>query len=147
MSEAKLRAGGVYLDVGLSGNFERIDFRRAPVRKAMDRIGRAVRFRSRRLVARRAVSQAGEYPGIDSGEMLKGIQYKVSKPGFLVIIQPQKTSGMDKFYPAFLHAGAKHRRRGGTLAPRGNFMIDAMNMKRDFIQRELHAALVKGLKD
>lgn len=147
MSEANLRQDGVYLDVGLEGSFERIDFRRAPIRKAMDRIGRAVRFRARRLVARRAISQASEYPGVDSGELLKSIQYRVSKPGFLVLIQPDKTAGMDKFYPAFLHYGAKNRRRGGTLAPRANFMIDAMNMKRDFIQRELHAALLKGLKD
>lgn len=147
MTGARLEQVGVQMNVTLEGNVERIDFRKAPVRKAMDRIGRAVRFRSRRMVARRAVSRPGDYPGLESGDLLRSINYKVSKSGFLVLIQPDKLAGMEAFYPAFLWSGARNRRRGGTLEPRENYMIDAMNYKAPYIRAELHAALVKGLKD
>lgn len=147
MTSATVNQHGVSLNVGLEGNFERIDFNRRPVRKAMNNIGRAVRFRARRLAARRALSRPGDYPGVDSGELVRAINFKVSRAGFLVLIQPDKTSGMKEFYPAFLFYGAERRRRGGDLAARGNYMIDAMQMKRPFIERELYAALVKGLKE
>lgn len=139
-------SGGVYMDVSLEGNLERIDFRKVHVRKAMGRIGRVVQFRARRLVARRAISDPGDYPGIESGDLVRSIGYKVSKPGFLVIVRPEKTAGMKEFYPAFLWYGAEGRSRGGDLAPRKNYMIDSMNIKRDYIQRELFRALTRSIK-
>lgn len=147
MTGAKLEQVGVQMNVTLGGSFERIDFRKAPVRKAMDRIGRVVRFRARRMVARRAVSRPGDYPGLDSGDLLRSINYKVSKSGFMVLIQPDKITGMEAFYPAFLWSGTRNRRRGGTLEKRDNYMVDAMNYSAPYIRRELHAALVEGLKD
>lgn len=141
-----LTSGGVYLDVSLESHLDSIDFRKFHVRKAMGQIGRMVQFRARRLVARRAISDPDGYPGIDSGQLLRSIGYAVSRSGFLVIVQPKKTAGMREFYPAFLYYGAEGRSRGGDLAPRKNYMIDAMNIKRDYIQRELFQALSRSIK-
>lgn len=123
--------------------FSRIDFDGKKIRKTMRLLGRDVQKEARRLVARRAISGAGEYPGKQTGTLWRAIKYRVSRPGFLVRIQPDKTSEMGAdFYPAFLRYGSTKR----NLAPRGNYMTDALesrrNMARDAIKRALKDALV-----
>lgn len=118
----------------------RIDFDGKQIRKTMRLLGREVQKEARRLVARRAISGAGDYPGRQTGAMWRAIKYRVSKPGFLVRIQPDKTEEMGKdFYPAFLSYGSKKR----NLAKRRNFMTDALESRRDMAR----SAIKRALKD
>lgn len=120
--------------------FSRIDFDGKRIRKTMRLLGREVQKEARRLVARRAISGAGDYPGRQTGAMWRAIKYRVSKPGFLVRIQPDKTEEMGKdFYPAYLNYGSKKR----NLAKRRNFMTDALESRRDMAR----SAIKRALKD
>lgn len=118
----------------------RIDFDKKKIRRAMRKFGAEIRKDARRRVSRRAVSAAGEYPGRDTGELFRSIKSKVSRPGFLVRISPEKTAGMKDFYPAFLFYGVT-----GRIEPRGNYMTDALESRREFVQAGLRAALQDAL--
>lgn len=120
--------------------FSRIDFDGKQIRKTMRLLGRDVQKEARRLVARRAISGGGEYPGRQTGALWRAIKYKVSRPGFLVRIQPYRTDEMDKdYYPAYLLYGSRKR----ALAPRGNYMVDALEARRPMAR----AAIKRALKD
>ncbi|MEK6788504.1 MAG: hypothetical protein AABY68_06095 [Pseudomonadota bacterium] len=146
MSESVMSQAGMFVDVRLSGNYERIDFKRGPIKRAMGRIGLRVRVTAGRLVARRAISDPDSYPGKDTGQLQRALRFKVSKSGFAVVVRADKTAGMDVFYPAFLNYGAMDRKRGGDLKPRRNYVVDALDDSREMIQRELFQALKDGLK-
>lgn len=118
----------------------RIDFDKKKIRRAMRKFGAEIRKDARRRVSRRAVSGPGDYPGRDSGELFRSIKSKVSRPGFLVRISPEKTAGMKDFYPAFLFYGVT-----GRIAPRRNYMVDALESRREFVQAGLRAALQDAL--
>lgn len=138
--------------------FTRLDFDKKKVRKSMGVLGRDVQKAARRLVSRRAVSSAGEYPGRQTGRLQRSIKYKVSRPGFLVRIAPFKTAEMGKdFYPAYLYYGVTgHARRedhkaqpkngSWQVAPRGNFMTDALESRsanaRQVLMKTLQEALI-----
>lgn len=153
MSDPKLD-----VHVKLKG-FSRIDFDRSKIRKALRKEGRGVRKEARRLVARRAISGAGQYPGRQSGALQRSIRVKVSRPGFLVVIRPYKTAEMGKdFYPAFLHYGVRRRRIASLakrhrkqpagpyrLAPRDNYMIDALESRKSTARTALKSALQDAL--
>lgn len=123
------------------GGFSRIDFDKKKIRKTMRTLGRDVQKEARRLVARRAISGAGEYPGRQTGRLWRAIKYKVSKPGFLVKIMPAKTADMKDYYPAFLLYGSKKR----DLAPRKNYMTDALENRRSVARGALRNALKDSL--
>lgn len=129
------------LNVKLDG-FSKIDFDKKKIRKTMRTLGRDVQKAARRLVARRAISGAGEYPGRETGRLWRAIKYKVSRPGFLVKIMPVKTADMDAYYPAFLRYGSKSRK----IAPRKNYMTDALESRRDTARGALRNALQDSLK-
>lgn len=129
------------INVKLDG-FSRIDFDKKKIRKTMRMLGRDVQKEARRLVARRAVSGAGEYPGRQTGRLWRAIKYKVSRPGFLVKIMPTKTVDMKDYYPAFLRYGSKSR----NLAPRKNYMTDALESRRSTARGALRNALIDSLK-
>lgn len=136
----------------------RIDFDKAKIRRALRRLGADVRKEARRLVSRRAISGAGDYPGRGTGTLMRSIKAKVSRPGFMVRVAPYKTDAMGKdFYPAFLDYGVtglparKDRRsqpKSGTwrIAPRKNYMIDALEAKRETVRATLRDALMDSLK-
>lgn len=135
----------------------RIDFDKKLVRRAMVRFGADIRKDARRRVARRAVSGAGEYPGRSTGELFRSIKSKVSKSGFLVRVWPTKTDAMKEFYPAFLHYGVTGRPRRKDhreqskdgkwrIAPRGNYMTDALQDRSDTIRAGLRNMLMDALK-
>ena len=119
----------------------RLDFDKKKVRKTMAVLGRDIQKTARKLVARKAISAAGEYPGKESGALQRSIKYKVSKPGFLVRIMPFKTADMGPdFYPAFLHYGVP-----GRIKPRGNFMTDALEARSDNARKVLMNTLQDSL--
>lgn len=129
------------INATLSG-FSRIDFDGKKIRKTMRLLGREVQKEARRLVARRAISGAGEYPGRQTGALWRAIKYRVSKPGFLVRIQPDKTEEMGgDFYPAFLNYGSNKR----NLAKRKNFMTASLESRRDMARRAIKRALRDAL--
>ena len=134
-------------DISFGSNYEWVDFRRKPMRRAMGRIGRTIRARARKMVARKAISDAANYPGSKSGELKKAIGYKVSRPGLLVVIQPKKTARMDEFYPAFLNYGAKDRKRGGDLSARKNYITDAAELEQSYIAKEIYTGMIESLDE
>ena len=86
------------------------DFDTRVLKKNFRTVGAEVRKIARRLVSRRAVSKAGEFPGMDTGTLRKSIKSKVSRSGFSVGISSYKIEGMDVYYPAFVYWG--HRSKG-----------------------------------
>lgn len=149
---------GVEVHVGWTGH-SRIDFDKKKIRKVMRARGRDVQKEARRLVARRAISQAGDYPGRDSGVLWRSIKAKVSRSGFLVRIAPQKTAEMGKdFYPAYLWYGVRrgatrsknHGRQADTgtgwrIEPRKNYMTEALSRRREVSENAIKNALKDAL--
>jgi len=138
--------------------FSLIDFNKKQVRKGMRVVGRDVQKEARRLIARRAISGAGEYPGHQSGRLWRAIKYHVSRSGFMVRIQPDKTGEMKYFYPSSLHYGIRrvrslalarrHKKQPEgpyRLAPRNNFMIDALDNRNQNVRSVLRNVLKDSL--
>lgn len=140
--------------------FSRIDFDKKPIKKTMRHIGQKVQTDARRLVARRAISQGGEYPGKSTGALQRSTKFKLSKPGFMVTIKPQvnaQTVKGGEFYPGILYYGV---RRGATrrkdkqkqqlegpwrIEPRGNHVVDAAEARRAWAEETIAQALVESL--
>ena len=137
---------------------------RKKVRKTFVKIGRKIQATSRALVGKKLVSKNGEYPGYQSGKLSRSIGYKVPRPtsrrpGLMVIVMPNVKGGnnmeklMGPYYPAFLFYGVKRNAKhgsGGTpwrIAPRGNFMIDALNKESSWSKYTLAKELVKSMAD
>lgn len=116
-----------------------IIFNKRELKSAFKKGGAVVRKESRRLIASKAISAAGQFPGYDTGAMSRSIKVKPGSGGGYVKIMPYKTSEMGKdFYPAFLMVGT---RRG--LQPRKDFMVQALDNK----QAEIKSAIRKALQD
>lgn len=142
-----------FLAVYLEGH-SAIDFDFVQLNKALRRAGNDVRNEARRLLSRKAISQAGEVPGQRSGRLKRSIQILGKGPGW-VRIGPKMISG--DFYPAFLYYGVTGRARRQDhkaqakdgrwrTAPRGNYMTMALGNKREHVRAMLHAALLSSLK-
>lgn len=122
---------------------ERIDFNKSKIRRAMRGFGQDVRKEARRRLARRAISAPGQDPGRDTGNLQRSIIYKVSKPGFLVRIYPGSAELRRKnahWYAAYLYHGTDN------LAPRANYMAEALEARRAQIRAGLRGALLDSLK-
>ncbi len=135
-----------------------IIFEKKIVRKAMGIVGREVQKEARGLVAHGGGSHPGEYPGTVSGFLSRSIAYKVSKPGFLVVVRPQRPSafGGKEFYPYFLHYGVhtasrkkSHKKHAADtafrVAPRRNYMSDALENKSARVRAVITAAVKDAL--
>ncbi|WP_413722692.1 hypothetical protein ACL2XG_05340 [Sodalis sp. RH24] len=160
---------GMYLHVDFP-NAETVTFNKARVRRAFVSIGQKLLAESRRIVARRAISKAGEMPGFQSGALAKSVGFYVprpsgSRPGFMVRIAPNQKRGKGskpidgEFYPAYLfygvRAGARRNKKhkkgssggdGWRMAPRGNFMTQALLNKREWSETVLFNALRDSVK-
>lgn len=133
--------GGIELSVGLKFH-KIIDYDRRALRKAMREGAAQVRKEARRIVSRRAVSQAGAFPGLQTGALKRaiGIVGKGSKGGWIKI-GVRKSKEMVDFYPAFLFYGSPST----GLARRGNFMQTALQNKRETVRSQIRAALRNSL--
>lgn len=123
---------------------QRIDFDKSKIRRAMRGFGQDVRKEARRRLARRAISAPGQDPGRDTGTLQRSIISVVSKPGFLVRIYPgteQLRRKNNHWYAAYLYFGSK---RG--LAPRANYMAEALEARRADVRTRLRGALLDSLK-
>jgi hypothetical protein len=121
--------------------FDRLIFNKRELKAAIRKGGGEVRREARRLIARRAISAAGDFPGYDSGAMSRAIKVKVGSGGGYAKIAPFKTGDMKDFYPAFLEYGTS---RG--LRPRKNFMIAALDNKQAAIRAAISASLRRALQ-
>lgn len=133
--------GGIELEVGLQ--FHTIlDYDRKALRKAMREGAAQVRKEARRIVSRRAISIAGDFPGTRSGVLKRaiGVVGKGSKGGWIKV-GVRKTAQMKDFYPAFLFYGSPST----GLAKRANFMETALQNKRDTVRTGIRAALKDSL--
>lgn len=156
-----------------------IDYDSKVMRRALVRGSAEIRKEARRLIARRAISAAGEFPGQSSGKLKRsiGVVSKGSKGGWIKI-GVRKIAGMDKYYPAFLFYGVKkqgsriqrlapgeglgksnRRKRGAraklveerkastgyVIAPRANYIVAALEAKRDHVKTIIQEALKGAL--
>lgn len=131
--------GGISVHATLEGH-SRIDFDKRAIKKALRKAGGDIRKAARRLVARRAVSSPGDFPGRVTGALLRSIKLKVSSGGFWAKVEPQKIPEMKSFYPAFLFYGTK---RG--VAKRSNYMIAALDVQRENVRSQIRDALKHSL--
>jgi len=147
-----------YLHIDGFDSYGKLDFDKKEIRKAMRRAGTVVRGEARKLVGKKGGSSEGEYPGLRKGRLRRSIIYRVSRPGFMVKIEPQKTADMKDFYPAFLWYGVRrgakrgksHKKQAATgawrIAPRENYMVDALNRRADDVRTILRQAFAEALR-
>lgn len=163
----------IYCHVEIPRWLNNLDFDHKPVNSAILKEARAVRRVARRLVARKAISNAGEFPGKKTGALMRSIKIKSNKKFLFATIRPEKTAEMIDFYPAMLFQGTKRRlqklkegegrgvsnrrRRGNRvlalaerassstfiIEKRGNYMIEALSQRR-YAAREAIASVVKA---
>lgn len=147
---------GVSVDPG----FKKIDYDGKALKKPLRKSGNEVRKLARKLISRQAVSEAGQFPGKQTGTMAKSIKVKVSRYGYLVRIAPTKTDAMPVYYPAFVvygHRGPNsetkqearaHKKRYGkkVAAPRKNFVPEAADKYAKTFQSEMFDALGEAIK-
>jgi hypothetical protein len=136
------------VNVRLTG-FSRIDFDRAPIRKALRLEINQVRNASRRLVSGSSPSAPGEYPGKRSGVLRRAIKSKVLRSGFAAVARPEKTPQMGKdYYPAFLLHGVKQRRGkplNPGLKPRKDYMVEGLAQRSAEATEAIREALQNSL--
>ncbi|MBA6065703.1 hypothetical protein [Pseudomonas mosselii] len=160
-----------YLHVEGYEAFDRQAFNMRKVRAGMRKVGQLITGRAQMnlALARGRIN----YPTNRTGELLDSIKYRVSRAGFLVRISPTMTQGMEAFYPAYLHYGvrlgsrvkgrgagqgrrargerqalvAARAQKGWRIAPRDNYMTDALTDSRAEVQRILAATFASALLD
>lgn len=121
--------------------FDRIMFDKRELRAAIRKSANEVRREAKRLISRKSVSMAGDFPGLRTGAMKRSIKVKLGSGGGYAKVMPYKTSEMKAFYPAFLNYGTN---RG--LKPRKNFMTTALESKQSAILSAFSASLQNALK-
>ncbi len=131
---------GLRLFVGLDFH-QAIDFDRKHLRRALVNGARAVRKEARTLVARRIVSQPGEFPGQQSGALRRaiGVIGRGSKGGWIKV--GVRAIPGSFYYPAVLFYGSPKRH----IAARGNFMTAALAHKSEEIRDQVRSALRHAL--
>lgn len=136
------------INVRLTG-FSRIDYNRAPIRKALRLEINQVRDLARTLVSSAAPSAPGEFPGQRRGILKRAIKSKVSRSGLAAFTRPEKTSRMGKYYyPAFLLHGVKQRRGKALnpgLKPRADYMVAALERRGSAATEAIRLALQNAL--
>jgi hypothetical protein len=132
------------ISIHIEGSFRGLIYDRREQKAALKKGGAVVRKEARRLIARRAVSAPGEFPGRDKGIMSKAIKVKPGSGGGYVKVMPYRIPEMgdrdDAFYPAFLMLGT-HR----GLRPRKDFMVAALDNKQAEIRQAIYEALRRAI--
>ncbi len=149
-------------------------FNRLLVRRAFMKIGQRHQEEARRrLMKRGGRSQAGETPRWQTGRLAQSIGYHVPRPasrrpGLMVKIAPNQKRGIGSqdiegdFYPIFLHHGVRsasyvmpkkdrrhkmhHHTGGWRIAPRNNYMVEALTRLQGWTRTTLLGALKQALR-
>lgn len=140
--------------------YRKIDYDPKALKQPLRKSGNAVRKIARKMISREAVSEAGQFPGKQTGEMAKSIKVKVSKSWYSVAVYPTKTQAMPAYYPAFVVYGHRapysetaqearsHKQRAGkkVAAPRKNFVPEAADKYAKTFESEMFDALGAAIK-
>ena len=140
--------------------YRKIDYDPKALKQPLRKSGNAVRKIARKMISRKAVSEAGQFPGKQTGEMAKSIKVKVSKSGYSVAVYPTKTQAMPAYYPASVVYGHRapysetaqearsHKQRAGkkVAAPRKNFVPEAADKYAKTFESEMFDALGDAIK-
>lgn len=140
--------------------YRKIDYDPKALKQPLRKSGNAVLKIARKMISRKAVSEAGQFPGKQTGEMAKSIKVKVSKSGYSVAVYPTKTQAMPAYYPAFVVYGHRapysetaqearsHKQRAGkkVAAPRKNFVPEAADKYAKTFESEMFDALGDAIK-
>lgn len=145
-----------YVHIEGFDEWHRDAFDKRKVRAGMRKAGKIVAGQSQLNIA--LARGAGQYPISRTGRLVHAIAYRVSKSGFLVKIAPDKTDDMKDYYPAYLHYGVRRNRSKWAMkarrrqpegpyriAPRGNYVQDALQDKKSRVQDVLRAAFGAAL--
>ncbi|OQS36673.1 hypothetical protein B0T40_09780 [Chromobacterium haemolyticum] len=147
---------GFYLHIEGFDQFDRIDFDKSKVRAGMRRVGKLVTGKAQMNVA--LARGQGSYPRSRTGRLVHAIQYRVSRSGFMTKVMPNMPSGSSEYYPAFLHYGVRRGAKRGKghkkqvasgpwrIAPRANYIVDALEDSAPKIKQILAAALQRSLR-
>lgn len=163
-----------YAEIGIP-MWSHADFDPKPVNKVIATEAREIRKIARRLVARRAISEPGQFPGRDTGALWRSITVKVNRKYSFAVIRPAKTAEMGSFHPYMLLRGTKprlsklaegegrgrsnRRRRGDRetalqerkassayrVAPREDYMQEALERRRGAARAAIAAAVQDSL--
>jgi hypothetical protein len=130
------------LDVNIQiRGINRLWFDKRELKAAIRKGGREVQKEARRLISRRAVSGAGELPGMDSGEMRRQVKVKVGSGGMYAVVSPHKSAAMGDYYPAFLIYGTK---RG--IEKRKDFIQEAFANKQSAVRSVIRRSLARAIR-
>lgn len=163
-----------YMHVEGFDSYTRLDFNKRKIRAAMRKAGRVVAAAAQMNIA--LARGSDNYPVSRTGELVRSIDPKVSRSGFMVKIMPTKTGGMAEYYPAYLYYGVRqggrvkalakgegrgksNRRASGQraealaarqsngwrIAPRANYMVDALQATEGRVREILTAAFASSL--
>jgi len=144
---------------GFEGFDRSIDFDKSVVRRTMRRAGAPVTRDARRRLAQPGPSQPGDYPARRTGRLQRAIRATVSRSGFMVVIRPRTGTAVPPSDPyfAYLYYGVRRgamRRRNHRaqpagpyrIAPRANYMVDALDSQTSAVRRILTAGLADALR-
>lgn len=140
--------------VGLDGyihiegfeQFGRQAFDKKKIRTGMRKVGRLVRQKAKEDLS--STSGQGNYPMNRTGRLVRSINFKVSRSGFLVKVAPYKTADMKAYYPAYLHYGVRKGASNGSgwrIQPKANYMSAALQECAADIQSILSSAFADAL--
>ena len=126
--------------------FQKLDFDKKEVKKAMRQAGRLVQRDAKRSVSRKSAS--GGYPHRRTGRLRRSITARVSRSGFMVIVKPRHVTGMpDVLYPMVLHYGRKTKDgRKWRIKPMRNYIAEALEAQKSDVGALLFEALTKALE-
>jgi len=133
-------ANGLHLGVQL--DFTDWALNKKPIRASLVKGAAVVRKEARRIASRRAVSLAGEFPGMQTGALKRaiGIVGKGSKGGWVKVGVRSIPNSI--FYPAFLFYGSPKT----NLAKRGNFMEQALDGRREEVRSMIRASFQQAIE-
>lgn len=123
----------------VSGDLQ-ADFSPERMKRTMRVVGQDFRKNARRLIARRAVSAPGAFPGRVTGEMQRATRFKLSRSGWSVRVAAYPTPAMKEFYPAFLIRGVKSH----GLAPRADFIAATYDQRLEWARTAISTSLLDG---
>lgn len=140
---------------------EYADFDKKVLKKNFREVGKEVRAIARKNVSQKAVSKAGEFPGMQTGDLRRAISSRVSRSEFSVAIASYPKPGKD-YYAPFVYYGHRapgadrvngvkdrrqqHKRRIGekVAKPRKNYITEAAET---YGQTKYQAVMAKVLVD
>lgn len=117
------------------------DFDQSAISKGLSEEGKVFRAEARRLVAREAISEAGDYPGKRTGKLSDTISYKKFRNQLGLFITHKMKKGQFRYPFALVHGAPEQ-----GLDPRADYIADTFESRKPYVQQMLRNALKKSFK-